>query len=191
MKPLSRPMFASLLAVLAAVMLMTRFEHFGSALHLPDASMAVFFLGGLWLRRHRAFIGLVLLAVVIDEVSIHYLGISDFCVTAAYAFLPAAYAVLWYAGRAWSVRLQPTLPSLAGTFAVALVATALSFAISNGSFYWLGGRYAHPHMAEYVARLWQWGPLFAGAALSYVVVGLAGYAVLTRLQQRQTTQAHA
>jgi hypothetical protein len=191
MKPLSRPLFAPLLAMLAAVMLMTRFEHFGSALHLPDASMAVFFLGGLWLRRHLAFIGLVLLAVAIDEVSIHYLGISDFCVTAAYAFLPVAYAMLWYAGRACSARLQAALPSLAVTLVVAVLAFAASFAISNGSFYWLGGRYAHPHMAEYVARLWHWGPLFARTTLNYVVVGLAGYALTAWLQQRQTTRARA
>ena len=32
-------------------MVATRFHHLGSLIHLPDASMAVFFLGGLCLRR--------------------------------------------------------------------------------------------------------------------------------------------
>ncbi|MBM3153552.1 MAG: hypothetical protein FJZ96_15320, partial [Chloroflexi bacterium] len=36
---------------LLAVMLATRFHHFGDALHLPDASWALFFLAGFYLAR--------------------------------------------------------------------------------------------------------------------------------------------
>jgi len=167
--------------VFAAVMIATRFHHFGTALHLPDASMALFFLGGLWLRRHLAFAAFVALAVLLDWISVSYAGVSDFCVTLAYSFLLPAYAVLWYAGRLWSARMAPTPAALAGLFALALLASALSFAISNGAFYWLGGRYANPHVAEYVARLWQWGPLFVRTTLTYVAVALAAYAVLSRV----------
>ncbi|GAB2575114.1 hypothetical protein ISP15_15485 [Dyella jejuensis] len=184
MKPLSRTTFAWLCAMLALLMVTTRFKHFGDALHLPDASMAVFFLGGLYLRRHLAFVCFVLLAVLLDEVSIHYAGISDFCVTAAYAFLPLAYAALWYGGRLYADRLCATVPSLLGAFGVAVLSAVLSFAISNGSFYWLGGRYAHPHMAEYVQRLWQWGPLFVRTTLTYVAVALLVQGLLQRLSAR-------
>lgn len=181
MKPLSGSRFALLFAVLALVMVSTRFKHFGDVLHLPDASMAVFFLGGLYLRRHVAFVLLVALAVALDWVSIRYAGVSDFCVTVAYAFLPLAYAALWYAGRWYAPRLRAGLPSLLGAFGVALLAASLSFAISNGSFYWLGGRYANPHVAEYAARLWQWGPLFVRTTLAYVAVALAAHAVCARI----------
>ncbi|WP_243050936.1 hypothetical protein [Dyella sp. RRB7] len=181
MKPLSGSRFALLFAVLALVMVSTRFKHFGDALHLPDASMAVFFLGGLYLRRHVAFVLLVALAVALDWVSIRYAAVSDFCVTVAYAFLPLAYAALWYAGRWYAPRLRAGLPSLLGAFGVALLAASLSFAISNGSFYWLGGRYANPHVAEYAARLWQWGPLFVRTTLAYVAVALAAHAVCARI----------
>ena len=167
--------------VFAAVMIATRFHHFGTALHLPDASMALFFLGGLWLRRHLAFAAFMALAVLLDWVSVSYAGVSAFCVTPAYSFLLPAYAVLWYAGRLWSARMAPTPAALTGAFALALLASSLSFAISNGAFYWLGGRYANPHVAEYVARLWQWGPLFVRTTLSYVAVALAAYAVLSRV----------
>ena len=50
-------------------------------------------------------------------------------------------------------------------------------AISNGAFYWLGGRYDDPHFAEYVARAWQWGPLFVRTTMTYVVVALAVHAI--------------
>ena len=180
MKSLSGSRFAVLFAALALVMLSTRFKHFGDVMHLPDASMAVFFVGGLLLRRHWAFSVFVLLAVAVDEVSIHYAGISDFCVTAAYAFLPLAYAVLWYGGRLYTAHLSARTWPLLGAFGVALLSAALSFAISNGSFYWLGGRYEHPHASEYVARLWVWGPLFLRTTLSYVAVALLAYAAAAR-----------
>lgn len=185
MRSQSTTVFYSLFACLAAVMVATRFKHFGDALHMPDASMAVFFLGGVHLRRHAAFVAYVALAVLIDEISIHYLGISDFCMTAAYAFVPLAYAVLWYAGRLASRQVAATPRALAITFAAGVVAAILSFALSNGSFYWLGGRYAHPHVGEYLARLVQWGPLFVRTTATYLAVALLVQAGVSQLISRR------
>lgn len=165
MKALSRTHGAMLLILLIACMIATRFKHFGDAMHLPDASMAILFIGGIYLRRHLAFAGFVTLAVLVDWISVSYAGVSDFCITPAYAFLLPAYAVLWYGGRACGVAR-----SFLGTLAFGFVAACLSFAISNGGFYWLGGRYANPHVAEYAARLWQWGPLFVRTTMAYIVV---------------------
>lgn len=184
MKTLPRSITIGLLLFLALLMVSTRFKHFGDALHLPDASMAVFFLGGLYVRRHLAFVFFVVLSVLLDYVSIHYAGVSDFCVTAAYAFLPLAYGALWYGGRLYTSELSGSWRSLSGALAVALVCAAVSFAISNASFYWLGGRYAHPHMAEYLQRLWQWGPLFVRTTMGYVAVALLLHAFLQRLGSR-------
>lgn len=184
MKTLPRSITIGLLLFLALLMVSTRFKHFGDALHLPDASMAVFFLGGLYVRRHLAFAFFVLLSVLLDYVSIRYAGVSDFCVTAAYAFLPLAYAALWYGGRLYTSELSGSWRSLSGALAMALVCAAVSFAISNASFYWLGGRYAHPHMAEYLQRLWQWGPLFVRTTMSYVAVALLLHTFLQRLGSR-------
>lgn len=181
MKPPSSRFSILLLVSLAAVMIATRFHHFGTALNLPDASMAVFFLGGLSLCKHLYFGLFMVLAVVLDWISVSYAGVSDFCVTPAYSFLLLAYAVLWYGGRWYADRLQASAGSLAGAFAVALLAAACSFAISNGSFYWLGGRYAQPHMSEYLTRLWQWGPLFVRTTMTYVAVALAGFAIYQRV----------
>ena len=181
MKSLSGSRFILLFAALVLVMLTTRFKHFGDVLHLPDASMAIFFIGGLFLRKHWAFAVFILLAAGLDEVSIHYAGISDYCVTVAYAFLPLAYAALWYGGRLYSSSLRADALPLVGAWCVALLSASLSFAISNGSFYWLGGRYANPHMAEYLERLSQWGPLFVRTTMGYVTVALVAYLVGSRV----------
>jgi hypothetical protein len=193
MQPFSRRSFAIVLTVLAVLMIVTRFHHFGTAIHLPDASMAVFFVGGLYLRKHLAFVGFMALAVLIDWVAIEQAGVSDFCVTPAYSFLLPAYAVLWYGGRLYAPRLQSNAGSLLGLGAVALLGASLSFAISNGGFYWFGGRYAQPHFAEYVARAWQWGPLFVRTTMLYIAVAAVAHVVLGLALRsrgaRQTTGA--
>lgn len=181
MKPLSRSAQTATFIALMVVMVATRFNHVGTWLHLPDASMALFFLGGLYLRAHWRFAVLVALALVIDWAAITLAGVSDFCVTAAYAALPVAYAVLWYAGRAFAGALSARIGTLLLAWALGVAAAALSFVISNGAFYWLGGRYADPHWAEYVARAWQWGPLFVRTTACYLAAGLALYAVLARV----------
>lgn len=176
-------------SLLVLLMLATRFHHFGTALHLPDASMAVLLLGGLYLRHHLAFIGFCALAVLIDWVSVSFAGVSDFCITPAYSFLLPAYAALWYGGRWYAGRLQPGIASMAGLLAVALASASLSFLISNGAFYWLGGRYQDPHFAEYVARIWQWGPLFVRTTMMYVGIAAAAQLMLAWSRHRRISHA--
>ncbi|RDZ29574.1 hypothetical protein [Lysobacter silvisoli] len=185
----ARSVYYSLFTALAALMVATRFHHFGNALHLPDASMAVFFLGGLWLRRHLGFAAFLTVAVAIDWIAIQAQGKSFFahyCVTPSYAFLLLAYAALWYGGRWYAPRLQTTPRALFGALVAGLAAAAVSFLISNAAFYWLGGRYEDPNFAQYLSRVWQWGPLFVRTTLSYIAVGLAAYAIVARLTAART-----
>jgi len=180
MRPLSRPMFTAVAALFAMLMIATRFNHFGDALHLPDASMALFFLGGIYLRKHLAFLGFVILSVLVDWYSVSYAGVSDFCITTAYAFLPLAYAVLWYAGRLLAPRYNGSLASHAMVFTGLLLSATLSYAVSNGAFYWLGGRYTDPNMTQYVQRFAQWAPLFVRAAAGYVLAAQVVQALVFR-----------
>ena len=191
MKTLPRSTFAWVASLLVVLMIATRFKHVGDPLHLPDASMAIFFLGGLYLRRHVAFVACVLLAVALDWISVSYAGVSAFCITVAYSFLPLAYAVLWYAGRAYAARSSGQPRALPGALAVAFVAAVVSFAVSNGSFYWFGGRYPDPNMLQYVSRLWQWGPIFVRSTMAYVAVALVLHAVAVRVLPRMGLRAHA
>jgi H+/gluconate symporter-like permease len=76
--------------------------------------------------------------------------------------------------------LQSNAASVAFVFAIAIACSAVSFAISNGAFYWLGGRYAEPNLGEYLARLWTWGPLFVRTTSCYVGVALLVQLALSR-----------
>lgn len=196
MNVLPRPARHTLFAVFAAFMVATRYHHFGDVLHLPDASMALFFLGGLFLSErtradHLRFAMFMALAVVIDVVSVGFAGVSDHCVTPSYAALLPAYAVLWYDGRLVAPRHAAEPKAMLLTIAAALVSASLSFAISNGAFYWFGGRYENPHVAEYLARAWQWGPLFVRTTMLYIVVAMALHAVAARTLGARVAQPAA
>lgn len=169
MKFLPTPRQSLILLALMTLMLVTRFHHFGTALHLPDASMAIFFVAGFYLAGTVALPLLMLEAGVIDYIAINLAGVSDFCVTPAYSLLVVAYGVLWYGGAFYAKRFyRPDLSAPLTGGLIALASCLLSFLVSNGSFYWMGGRYADPHFAEFVQRFMQYMPSFVGVAMAYI-----------------------
>ena len=121
--------FASLMVLMAV----TRAYHFGSALHLPDASLAVFLLAGCYLPRW-AFPVLLVEAGLVDYFAINYGGVSGWCFSAAYWFLIPTYAVLWMGGRFYATRYQFSLRSLASSDWVTSLSgiSRLSSVLSNG-----------------------------------------------------------
>ncbi|HYR05226.1 MAG TPA: hypothetical protein VEP71_00935, partial [Gallionella sp.] len=63
----TRPALAGL--SLMALMAATRMHHYASALHLPDASLAVFLLAGFFIASPLLFAGLLLEAGALDYVA--------------------------------------------------------------------------------------------------------------------------
>ena len=156
---------------LIALMVMTRFHHFGDVLHLPDASLAVFFFAGFY--RKKALLGFLLaLAALIDYVAIEN-GTSSWCVSPAYVFLIPTYAVMWFAGRYCSTFKAMNIAELAKSAGLLMLATSAAFAISNGSFYLFSGHYEDVSLAGYFVRVAQYYPSYVGAALIYAVAGLS------------------
>ncbi len=154
---------------LIALMVLTRFHHFGDVLHLPDASLAVFFFAGFY-RKKALFIFLLIMAALIDYVAIAN-GASSWCVSPAYVFLIPTYAVMWFAGRYCSAFKSLKMTELAMQFGVVTLATSAAFAISNGSFYLFSGRYVDLSWGQYFARVAQYYPPYVGYTLCYTVAG--------------------
>jgi hypothetical protein len=154
---------------LIALMALTRFHHFGDVLHLPDASLAVFFFAGFY-RKKAFFVFLLALAGLIDYIAIAN-GTSSFCVSAAYVFLIPTYAVMWFAGRYCTAFKSLKMSELAAQFGVAALATSTAFLISNGSFYTLSGRYPDLSWGQYFSRVAMYYPPYVSSALLYIVLG--------------------
>jgi hypothetical protein len=159
---------------LIAVMILTRFHHFGDVLHLPDASLAVFFFAGFY--RKKMLLGfLMALAALIDYLAISN-GTSGWCVTPAYVFLIPTYAVMWFAGRYCSnlgARQATELAFSTGAMGLLALATSIAFIISNGSFYLFSDRYTEMSSLEYFERVAQYYPQYMGSTLIYGIVGYA------------------
>ena len=171
---------------LIALMVLTRFHHFGDVLHLPDASLAVFFFAGFY-RKKAFFAFLLALAALIDYLAIKN-GTSSWCVSPAYVFLIPTYAVMWFAGHYCSTFKSMKIAQVAKSAGLLTLATTAAFAISNGSFYLFSGRYEDLSLGEYFVRVAQYYPSYVGAALIYVVAGFAIVKLFKSLPQLWANQ---
>ena len=168
-------------AVLALSMAATRFSHAGSAWLPPDASWAVFFIGGFYLTRQwRWALGILLIeAVGVDCLAIRHYGISNYCVTLAYWFIVPAYSALWLGG-AWLRRhYQQAAPDLARLCASLLLSVTLCYLLTNASFYWLGGRIEHPSFAGWWSSFTRWYGHFLAVSCAYVALAALLHVALT------------
>jgi len=167
---------------LIALMVLTRFHHFGDVLHLPDASLAVFFFAGFYRTgagKNALFAFLLAMAGLIDYVAIAN-GTSDWCVSPAYVFLIPTYALMWLAGSYCSAS-----KSLAVAAGLVTLAASAAFTVSNGSFYLLSGRFGDLSVAEYAVRVARYYPSYVGSALVYALAGLIIVRVISLLPAMQ------
>ena len=165
---------------LIALMAATRMHHFGTSLHLPDASLAVFLLAGFLLASPVLFGALLIEAAALDYVAVTQMGVSDYCLTPAYGFLIPTYAVLWLAGRYAARNQQNNLRGLGVFSAISFAAVSVAFVISNGAFYAFSGRYPDLSFTQYAARVAEYYvPYLSGAVIYLLPVALL-YALFTR-----------
>lgn len=144
--------------VLAALVFITRGNHVSALNNLPAASLAVFFLAGLYLRPKWVFPALLALCVGIDFYAITKGGVSSFCVTPSYGFLLPAYGVIWMAGRWFNSRYSFSSKALLPLIGSVAVSATISQLLSSGGFYFFGGRYADPTFAVFGERLIKYFP---------------------------------
>jgi hypothetical protein len=181
-------------AALVLLMAATRYNHFGSAVALPDASYAVFFLGGLFLGRARAALAVLALllveAALVDYYAINFRDMSGWCVTSAYAFLVFAYAALWFVGRWYAPRHEMTLKGMSGLLLAGAAAGSAAFIIANVSFYLLAGYFDRMSVIQYVSGVAQYYGPYVAVAVFYIG-SAAGVQMLFALLGGKTRQVDA
>ena len=148
-------LFVAVLAILTLLMLATRTHHFSSFNHLPSASIAIFFLAGMYLRNIKAFWFFYILTLTVDLASSYYRGQFGDCITTSYPALVLSYGVMFTVGyytrpnwqqSDWHVNIIKVALAL-------LVASSIAFFISNGSYYVLSGKFPELSWAEYATRV--------------------------------------
>jgi hypothetical protein len=176
MYPMTQRQQISLGLILAALMAVTRGQHAAMATHLPDASLAVFFLAGVYLRPAWAFPALFGLAALIDTVAVTWGGVGAFCITGAYAALIPAYGALWAAGRWYAGRHRQTWSTLVPLAGAVLVGAVASEVFSTGGFYLFSGVFPAPTLEGLALGVAKYLPVSLGNLALYL-----GLAALTHL----------
>ncbi|TZF87136.1 hypothetical protein [Cognatilysobacter lacus] len=173
-----------ILTLLAALMAATRINHFAP---VPDASWAVFFLGGVYLSAWTrwAFPLLMALAVAVDYAVISSTGTNfwqHYCVSPAYWCLVPAYFSMWAGGmwlRSRGIALNLRTLGLAGASLV--TAAAVCQLIAQGSFYWVSASVASPTLAGWWQNYIDWLPGYLTTASAYVAVAAVVHVAATSL----------
>lgn len=167
---------------LVAMMLLTRSHHWASLHSLPDASWAIFFLLGVYVRALWVVPVLIAASMVIDYFAITWGGVSDFCVSPAYWLLLPAYAVLFAGGRFYARGHRLSLRGLLRLMGVALAVVVLAELLTSGGFYFFSGRFAEPTLAGLMPRLEKYFPhtlgtfaLYLGAAVAVHLAVVAAF----------------
>jgi len=147
--------FVAIFALLASLMLITRTHHFATFNQLPSASIAIFFLAGMYLRHIKSFWFFYILSICIDLSSSYFRGQLGDCLTASYPALAFSYATMFAAGcytrPNWTQ--QVLIVNLIKVAAALFIASSIAFFISNSSYYALSGKFLELSWAEYGARV--------------------------------------
>ncbi|MDO6427565.1 hypothetical protein Q4489_11095 [Thalassotalea sp. 1_MG-2023] len=151
----SKSLFIGVFVTLLLLMLATRTHHFSSLNHLPSASIAIFFLAGMYLRKVSTFWFFYVLTVGIDLGSSYFRGQFGDCITTSYPALVLSYGVMFMAGYYTKPNWQnSSLINNALKVALGLfIASSIAFFISNGSYYTLSGKFTDLSWAEYATRV--------------------------------------
>jgi hypothetical protein len=148
----------NLIFLLIGLMILTRNHQWTPIVHLPDASLALFFIAGARITGLRYLLLMMCFAFGIDAYAIGWGHVSSYCLSPAYFMLIPTYACMWMFGR-WHARqthsFSHSLPSLLG---IGFSATLLSELLSSGGFYAFSGRFQNPTMLSFLPRLWQYSP---------------------------------
>lgn len=164
-----------LLLGLVFLMVLTRYSVFHTW-GLPSATLAVFFVAGIFLRQFIYPVLLLATAGLTDYFSVQA-GTSDWCITPAYMFLIPTYLSLWFAGRLFD-DLKMHSPKKFGRLVLFLfLSSTTAFIISTGSFHLLSGRYDDVPILEQAITSVKYYPRYIGGAFFYMGVFIVGVKV--------------
>jgi hypothetical protein len=153
---------------LLAIMAITRVGHFGSVVSLPDASLAIFLLGGLWLGAVGYFAAFAVMAFGIDVFLAKTAVEAGWCLTPAYGGLILGYGLMWMGGR--FLARTPELPPMR-FIAVALGTSLGSFLVANASFWAFSGYFGDMTLSDYATRVAQYFPSYLASTALYLGLG--------------------
>ncbi|MSQ80121.1 MAG: hypothetical protein EXR41_00205 [Candidatus Methylopumilus sp.] len=145
-------------------MIVTRGSHLLTSITLPDASFALFLIGGMLLTNPKWFISLFTVSVLIDLITLSINPTDQIPINLGYLGLLPSYGVMWlvglYISKVNSILKFATFSAL-GTF--------VSFMISTQTYYLLSNKFPGITIQESIHAGWEYLPLSFCFTMSYLI----------------------
>jgi len=165
------------------LMVLTRGAHLLTSVSLPDASFALFLVGGILLKKPKWFISLFILSVVIDLATLSMNNTYQIPINLGYLGLLASYGIMWFFG----LRIANTNNFVKFT-AFSFLATLIAFLISTQSYNLLSGTFPDITIKESIQTGWEYLPQSFIYTMSYLMTYWCIQSLLKRqfLSQKAT-----
>lgn len=151
--------------------------------HVQDASWAIFFLLGFYVRSYFALPVFWLAAFAVDY-SVTSTGmVSSYCFTPAYGFTFPAYALLWGVGRGFAGHYRYDWRGAFTLLGAVMLGTVACFLVSNLGFYWFAGYFAQMSGADYALSVVKYLPSYLYTTAFYVGIGALLHVALLQMTQ--------
>jgi hypothetical protein len=184
-----------IVAAIAFFMLLTRGSHVLTHVALPDASLVLFLLGGLLLKRWGWFATFFGLATVIDFGAAAFDPAQGFCLTNGYWGLIPSYGAMWlgglYLNNRWLSKQQDAFANknIVTYAAVSMLTTFIAFVISTQTYYLFSGRFPAKGLIESLQHGWNYLPSWMGFSAMYFAVVWLSVALWRNVKALQIAKA--
>ena len=151
-------------AFLFFVMLLTRGSHLLTSFSLPDASFAIFLIGGTLLKKPKWFISLFAFSFSIDLITLSMNSNYQIPINLGYFGLLPSYGIMWiigsYIANTKSVIKFTTFSS---------IATLISFFFSTQTYNLLSGSFPEITFKQSIQMGWEYLPQSLIFTMSYIM----------------------
>ena len=152
--------------LIAIFMTLTRGSHFLNSVSLPDASFALFLIGGLVLRNSKSFFSLLIFSVLIDLVTLSFDNNYQISIiNIGYIGLLISYGILWFAGCCISIK-----KNFLRFTSFSFLATLLAILISTQTFNLFSGRFPDMNIKQSIQIGWEYLPQSLLYTMAYLIL---------------------
>jgi hypothetical protein len=157
------------------IMLLTRGDHLLTSVSLPDASFALFLIGGLLLKKPKWFVSLFALSFAIDLVTLSMNSAYQIPINLGYLGLLPSYGIMWFIGS----RIANTKSFIKFSVFGAL-ATLIAFLISTQTYNLFSGTIPNITFKQSIQTGWEYLPLSFIYTMSYLMIYWFGRSLFKR-----------
>jgi phosphate starvation-inducible membrane PsiE len=145
-------------------MTITRGSHLLTSISLPDASFALFLIGGILLKKPKWFISFFIFSVLIDLVTLSLNNNYHIPINLGYLGLLPSYGLMWFFGS----RVTNTKSFINFTM-LSLLAILIAFLISTQTYNLFSGTFPGITIKESILAGWEYLPQSLIYTMSYLM----------------------